>query len=281
MKDGPQKPKVKFADKVKVRIIDSKEEYLEETKQNIPESSPDDKSETPEIPKKDDSILLEVLLSIFKKKEIAQALKDNPDLKPTRNDKGFGGLVSELTKYPFFLSIEKKFDDLRDIIGKSLAKLFPETTDEKYARRDIIGKSLAKLFPETTDEKYARSVKELEERELKLDPKVNIIKQLRDKNIDIESFEDAMRRESRKISGDTIIRVKFKDSSGQEKYAIISTDKFQKDKDTYTHGKDEMGNNTIPADVKKIAKNLTSQTSKSPQTPPPVKSILKKVGNPR
>ena len=260
MKDGPQKPKVKFADKVKVRIIDSKEEYLEETKQNIPESSPDDKSETPEIPKKDDSILLEVLLSIFKKKEIAQALKDNPDLKPTRNDKGFGGLVSELTKYPFFLSIEKKFDDLRDIIGKSLAKLFPETTDEKYAR----------------------SVKELEERELKLDPKVNIIKQLRDKNIDIESFEDAMRRESRKISGDTIIRVKFKDSSGQEKYAIISTDKFQKDKDTYTHGKDEMGNNTIPEDVKKIAKNLTPQntqspqTSQSPQTPPPVKSILKK-----
>ena len=259
MKDGPQKRKVTFADTVKVRIIGSEEESLEKTKQNIQESSPDDKSETPEIPKKDDSILLEVLLSIFKKKEIAQALKDNPDLKPTRNDKGFGGLVSELRKYPFFLSIEKKFDDLRDIIGKSLAKLFPETTDEKYAR----------------------SVKELEERELKLDPKVNIIKQLRDKNINIESFEDAMRRESRKISGDTIIRVKFKDSSGQEKYAIISTDKFQKDKDTYTHGKDEMGNNTIPADVKKIAKNLTSQTSQSPQTPPPVKSILKKVGNPR
>ena len=266
MKDGPQKRKVTFANAVKVRIIGSEEESLEKTKQNIQESSPDDKSETPEIPKKDDSILLKVLLSIFKKNEIAQALKDNPDLKPPRNDKAFGGLVSELRKYPFFLSIEEKFDDLGDIIGKSLAKIAP-------------------LFPETTDEKYARSVKELEERELKLDPKVNIIKQLRDKNIDIESFEDAMRRESRKISGDTIIRVKFKDSSGQEKYAIISTDKFQKDKDTYTHEKDKMSNNTIPANVKKIAKNLTSQntqspqTSQSPQTPPPVKSTLKQGGS--
>jgi hypothetical protein len=272
MEDGPKKPKVTFADEVKVRIIDSEEEdkkeYLKATKQNDPGSPPDLEKETSRILDDKDSRLSKLLSSISNKRKIAEALQDKPDLKPPHNDEAFYGLASKLRKYPGFLSMEEKFEDLGDIIGKSIAKI-------------------AAQLPETTDEKYARSVKEWKEKELKLDPNVNIIKQLRDRNIDLESFEEGMRRESRKISGDTIIRVKFKDSSGQEKYAIISTDKFQKDKATYTHGKDEMSNNNIPPKVKEIAKNLSanitsSQDTQSPQTSQSTQTNLRKgVDNPR